>query len=204
MPLLLVEIFASGNPRTAAAGSGIAVFVQLVVSSLSTATCLFGAYQIMRGRPFTIGASLMVGLRRFGPVLGTSVLGGLLIMVGMLLFLVPGVIIACAIYVALPACVIERLGPANSLRRSRTLTKGYRWPIFGLSLIVFVVAWLLGFGVGFGAARVAPGTLAAPLAGLVAQVLVGAFASVLYAVVYNDLRIDKEGVDIEHLASVFD
>jgi hypothetical protein len=209
VPLLIVDVIANAYPDATVVGRLIVPFVQIVVGSISTATCLFGAYQIMRGRPFTIGESLMVALRRFWPVVGTSILSGLYVGVGMLLLIVPGIIISCAIYVALPVCVIERVAPVTSLKRSRALTKGHRWQIFGLFLIVLVafvlIGFLIGFLVGLGAAFLAGTTAGVKLvAMLIAEILVGAFGSVLYAVVYHDLRVDKEGFDIEELASVFD
>jgi len=216
VPLLLAVIFVARNPSLAGRGVLVTVCVQTVVSSLASAACLLGAYQVMRGRSFTIGGSLAGGLGRFWAVLGTSLLGGLLASLGMLLLIVPGFIVVCAIYVALPVCVIERLGPTTSLKRSQGLTKGYRWPIFGLLLIVGVASWLLGFGLGLVAAFIpsfvaaavggsfTQGALVGAVAQVVAEVLVGAFGSVLAAVVYHDLRADKEGVDIEQLASVFD
>src|SRR5215475_5262435 len=38
-------------------------------------------------------------------------------------------------FVAVPACVEERLGPWTSLRRSRDLTKGHRWKLCGPALL---------------------------------------------------------------------
>jgi len=40
--------------------------------------------------------------------------------------------------VAVPACVIEKLGVGKSLSRSSALTRGYRWPIFGIILLTIV------------------------------------------------------------------
>jgi hypothetical protein len=207
VPLLILQVVLIGNPRAAIERPILAIFVPMIVvfivGRISTATCLFGAYQIMRGRAFTIGASLMVALRRFWAILATSILGGLFAGFGLMLLVVPGFIVICAIYVALPACVIERLGPVASLKRSRALTKGNRWQIFGLYLVLAVLEWLLSFGFAFVAKTIA-GPVVGVYAQLAGQILVGAFASVLYAVVYHDLRVDKEGFDIEELASVFD
>src|SRR5258705_7268078 len=45
----------------------------------------------------------------------------------------------CMLYVAVPACVIEKRRAFASMGRSRALTRGYRWPIFGLFLILRIV-----------------------------------------------------------------
>jgi hypothetical protein len=46
-------------------------------------------------------------------------------------------------FVTTPACVLERLGIFQSLGRSRTLTQGYRWRLFGIFLLLFAVGWVM-------------------------------------------------------------
>jgi hypothetical protein len=46
-------------------------------------------------------------------------------------------------FVATPACVIERLRVFQSLGRSRTLTKGHCWRIFGIFLLLFAVGLVI-------------------------------------------------------------
>jgi uncharacterized membrane protein len=53
----------------------------------------------------------------------------------MVLLIVPGLILYTMWFVGFPACVVERLGPWTSLRRSRELTKGYRWKVLALALL---------------------------------------------------------------------
>jgi hypothetical protein len=46
-------------------------------------------------------------------------------------------------FVATPACALERQGVFQSLGRSRTLTKGHRWRIFGVFLLLFAVGLVM-------------------------------------------------------------
>ena len=57
-----------------------------------------------------------------------------------LALIVPAFIAATMIFVATPVCVVERLGPFKSLRRSAALTKGCRWRVFGM----MIAMWLIG------------------------------------------------------------
>ena len=184
-------------------GLGFRMVLGIVLSALANATCLYGAYQVMRGRDFSIGESLANGLRRLASVAGTSLLTGLAFMAGLMLLVVPGFIVGAMVFVALPACVIEKLGPFASFGRSRALTKGSRWKLFGLILLAYfglaVTAGVLG---GIGA--YAGGLVGYKVGTLPGTVLFTAFVSVLTAVVYHDLRVAREGVDIETLANVFD
>ena len=184
-------------------GLGLRMAVGTVLSALANATCLYGAYQLMRGRDFSIGDSLSNGLRRVASVAGTSVLTALAFIAGLALLLAPGFIVGAMFFVALPACVIEKLGPFASFGRSRALTKGSRWRLFGLILLTYLgLAVLAGAFGGIGAW--VGGVVGYKLGAMPATVLFTAFVSVLTTVVYHDLRVAKEGVDIETLAGVFD
>ena len=209
-PVLLLEIVAARSPDDAQAGlSGLSTILQYVLGALATGTCLYGSYQIMRDRPFTIGDSLGAAGGRLGGLIGAELVGAIITAVGLMLLVVPGIIAACALYVALPAVMVERLGTFASLRRSRALTYGYRWPILGVLALFLVVSLAAVTVVGalvaglIAAAGEGVGGVAALIVAFLALVIVEAFAAVLSAVVYHDLRVAKEGVDIEHLSGVF-
>lgn len=203
-PLLLLILATVGGSQAADAGFGLTAaltgILTFVLQTVAQATSLYGAFQDMRGRTFTIGQSLQIGLARAVPVIGVALLSGLATGLGIMLFIVPGVIIGCMLYVAIPACVIEKTGVIASLSRSGALTKGYRWPIFGLFLLVVVIA-IVG---GLALAKIGGEGLVGQLLGFAWQVVSTAFGAVLAAVVYHDLRAAKEGIDLDTLANVFD
>lgn len=200
-PLLVLDLAARGSQS-----QGIHLLsniLQLILSSLAGAVCLFGAYQIMRGQTFAVGRSLSVGLRRLGPVIGVAFLTGLMTAFAFVALIVPGIMVACALYVAMPACVIEGLGPRGSLRRSRELTRGNRWGIFGLWLLV-LLATVVFAGALAVIGQLIGGFAVAAIFTFIAEVVVQALGAVIAAVVYHDLRVAKEGVDIDQIARVFD
>ena len=80
----------------------------------------------MRGRSFNLGEAFGIAFGRFFPVLGVAICFGLAVGFASILLLVPGLMVLSAFYVALPACVMERTGPIESLSRSGELTKGHR------------------------------------------------------------------------------
>jgi hypothetical protein len=90
----------------------------------------------------------------------------------------------------------------DSLGRSARLTKGHRWKIFGIILLVCTplpaATAMLGAAMSF----------LGPALQYLGQFILGVawiagFSSVL-TVIYHDLRVAKEGVDIGQIASVFD
>jgi hypothetical protein len=104
--------------------------------------------------------------------------------------------------------------------RSRVLTKGRRWKIFGLILVMLIPALIvagvitavmakLGIGVNlrigvFFDLNRTPNTVAGEVVSLIWTAIWTAFYAILVAVAYHDLRVAKEGVDTEQIAAVFE
>jgi hypothetical protein len=191
----------SGDYGAAVRTYGIQVVVSLLIYSLTVALIVHAAVQAMRGHRVRILQSLAATLPRTVPIMLVSVMTGLLAGLAMLLVVVPGVIVYVMLFVAQPACVVERLGADASLSRSAALTKGNRWRIFGLCLIVFVLRAAVG-GVAGLLLRDTPWAVLIGVDTLVNAVLL-AFYGLVCAVVYYQLRVLREGVDIERIAAVF-
>lgn len=161
----------------------------------------FGVFQSLRGGRAGVGECLSRAFGRIAPILGVSLVYGVAVGLGSLLLLVPGIMIACAWYLSVPVTTVERLGVGASLGRSGDLTRGYRWSIFGMFLLVT----LLGVVVTL----VLAGVLAAlgPIVALfgmgIVAVFIALFAGTLSAVCYHDLRLVKEGASTEELLRVF-
>src|SRR5262245_36296188 len=154
---------------------GLLGLVQVIVlGSLGEAVIVHAAFQDMQRRPVRLAESLNVALRRFLPIVGVALVvvfsirlvsGGAFVIVlsvwfvmglsiqseyqlnvGLILLIIPGLILYAMWFVAVPACVVERLGPRTSLRRSRDLTKGHRWKLCGLALLPIVPNLGITFG----------------------------------------------------------
>ena len=88
------------------------------------------------------------------------------------------------------------------MARSAALTKGHRWKIFGILVLMTIVNIIGGKLV---ALVLAPaGLIVAVIGSLVWTAVWAAFWNCLLIMIYHDLRIAKEGVDTEQIASVFD
>ncbi|MDP0959003.1 hypothetical protein Q6334_28190, partial [Klebsiella pneumoniae] len=84
------------------------------------------------GKATSFGQAFDVGVKMFLPLLGFAIIAALGAGLGYLALIVPGVIISVMWSVASPAVVVEKRGVLESLQRSRDLTRGYRWNVFGL------------------------------------------------------------------------
>jgi uncharacterized membrane protein len=193
------------NPMAAVRLLPYSVPLSFVLGLICQATILYGAVQVMRGQSFGFSQSMGVALRRFLPMLAVAIFVGLATLVGTALLIVPGIIVFCILYVAVPVCVIERPGIFECLGRSSTLTKGYRWQVFAILLLYFIASFVIR-----SILTAVVGRLAIDGHGYVLTILLffwqgisSTFGAVLAAVVYHDLRVAKEGVDTEKIAAVF-
>jgi len=197
----------------------IIMFLAFVLVMLSQAILVRIAFQTLRGQPAGLHEALQEVVARFAPILGLSLVVWLLIfgMLGMFTLLLPNLVepfLFAAVFMVvasllvvrwsltLPACVIEGLGPVDSLGRSARLTKGHRWKIFGIILLVCTP--LPAATAMLGAAM----SSLDPALRYLGQLILGVawitgFSCVL-TVIYHDLRVAKEGVDIGQIADVFD
>ena len=136
---------------------------------------------------------------------GSVQLGGLVLMVGGLIVVA---VLATMFWVVIPAAVIERAGVFASLGRSRFLTHGHRWAIFGIFVLFFIAEFAVGWVAGLIAAPRLPFSIDdfVPLflAIWVISAFFGALRAVFAGVGYFLLRAEKDGTNIDALAAVFD
>jgi hypothetical protein len=179
-----------------------AIFVTLICSTIVNGAVVYGVLQELRGHTFSIGESIQVALQRLLPMIGLALWVGFLTIISGFLLFFPALMVMCRYYVALPACVAEQIGVSSSLSRSAFLTKGYRWQVLGMLILIFIggaiiegIVWLIFRASGPFALQIALQPVLA---------IVGAFNGVIVGVYYYQLRVAKEGVDIDRIASVFD
>ena len=199
-------------------------FISFVLGLAIQGAIAYGVYEVLRGSAARFGECLSRGMARVIPlafaslsfsiffVLIMSFVGMALIAVigGIGIIIIPALILTtsvlfCKWSVFIPACVVERLGPIKSLRRSSILTKGCRSKIAGLYLLCFVIIFTVVFVLGF--ITEMAGIAGAWISSLIQQLANAfplAFTQVMTAVMYYELRNVKEGVTVESLANVFD
>ena len=194
----------------------VGIILQILLPYLLTAALVYGTVQHLRGQRVHFGECLGRGLSLLIPVLGVVILSTLAIGLGFVLLVIPGLIVMTMLWVAIPVAVIERPGVVASLKRSRELTGGHRWKVFGILLILWLLAVVIGaivalpFGVGLFTGNLdmynEPSGLltAAAIVDYAISALFTAAYAVAVAVGYYALRSSKEGVDIEQIAAVFD
>jgi hypothetical protein len=191
-----------------------AFLLLLILQPIGTAAILHIIAQEFVDRSVTLGQAFAFALSRFGAVLGTSILFGLIWILGLMLCLVPGFIFWMwyVFYAQVP--VVEGLSGMAALNRSKELTEGYRGRILGLILLMLVIGWVFQGAAAMLQLVLRPEEVVFTDAGpqrtfhyqnyainvvvsQLVQILVVTFNAVCMTLAYFDLRIRKEGYDLE-------
>lgn len=90
--------------------------------------------QIVDGKILGVRKTFDKSLPRVLPVFFTGILTGILVVLGFVLLIIPGIIFLIWFYFAQYVAIVEGLGPVAALRRSRQIVKGYFWPLVWRSL----------------------------------------------------------------------
>jgi hypothetical protein len=197
------------SPSTIIAAALVTSLVSVVIAVLVQGALTRATVVASEGGKVSFGDSLSTGLRVVLPLIGLAIVSGVGIMLGFLLLVVPGVILALMWSVAVPALVVERVGVFEALRRSYALTSGAKWKIFGLALIILVAYWLLSLilgmvGLAGYAANSATGLTSTNLVGgIVLGTLFNTAWGTIQPALYVELRQWKEGTDVQTLQQVF-
>jgi hypothetical protein len=152
--------------------------------------------------------SLRFARSRLGPLVWLSIVLGFFLVLGFLACIVPGVYLWGAWAVAVPVLLLEDHRGQHALRRSRALVRGRWWPTAAVLVLAFLLAGIVQsiFSGLLAGAVVAAGTndlvnaAAQAVANTAASVLTTPFSAAVTTAVYFDLRVRKEGFDLELLA----
>ncbi|HVV84314.1 MAG TPA: hypothetical protein VHE35_14675 [Kofleriaceae bacterium] len=184
--------------------------IGMLLNMFVTSTVTYGVVMELRGSRASMGKSISVGLARFLPALGVTLLSIIAATFGLVLLIVPGVILYCMYYVSVPASVIERPGVIGALKRSAVLTRGDRGGIFGMLLVFFFALFMVGIviaimtGVRDPQHQTWDGLRHQAMLNVALEALTSTFLAVLAAVTYVQLRFSKDGASADELAKVFD
>jgi hypothetical protein len=196
------------------------ISVLLIVSAFAASVLI--VHEIGHGRPSSALTALRAALSQIIPLAILSVVFYVALTIMTTLLIVPGIWIAAVWAATVPAIMLDRAG-FGALGRSARLTKGYRWSVAGVLVVIGVIALvLLGISVAFvyslmgtsfsdlatgDTPSITPPGAAVIMVIVVVQIVMNSlFYGVLAAVVasiYMRLKEIKEGGDGGAVAEVF-
>ena len=190
-------------------GGIIALIMYVMVYLFAQGGTIYAVSDIYLGRPTTVGASLKKMWGQLGNLFGVSVLNGIVVLIGMIFLIVPGIYLMCRLLTCVPAALLEDLGARDSLERSFALTKDNAGRAFAIYLLYFAMLYgimmlftipsaiLMAVMVAKDPSMVWVMTALVQVGSFVAQTVVGPFLLIATAVFYYDLRVRKEAFDLQ-------
>jgi hypothetical protein len=194
-----------------AGGALAGMIVYMAGAGVLQGAIIHAVSDLYLGEVFEMKSVIRRAWGRAGAIIATWFLTGLAAFFGYLLCIVPGVIMIIAWSCAVPIVLLEGHGATDAMRRSWHLTKGRRWEILVIMILLWVVSTILSqlancvgpavAGVG-GEPDAAAGILILVLtvSGMLVQLLVWPLYSIATTIIYYDLRVRKEAFDLHVLA----
>ena len=182
--------------------------INIVSSALAEAACLRAVSDTYVGTETGWRESLRFGFRRLGSLAWLTLIHGVIVLLGFAACVVPGVWLYVAWSVAVPVLLIEGPPGFQALRRSFDLVRRRWWPTASVLILAHLLATAVAAGFGLlslplllvGRDNEFVYDLARAVFGSVATILTIPFVAAVVAVIYFDLRVRKEGFDLQLMA----
>lgn len=223
LPLLVVTLVAGALPMALSVyveSSGgvfaspglyfLSLILNAVLGAIAAAACTFIVSESYLGRRLTAGEAFSRAAPFVGRLIMLGIATSLVVLLGFLLLIVPGVILACGLALATQAMVLEsQPNTTGAMARSWALTRDYRGKIFGALLAVGILLYLpfIALGsiaavtVGAGGPDAGAAFLGLTAGAAVLSSLIWPLVYCVLTVAYYDLRVRKEAFDLEVLAA---
>jgi hypothetical protein len=178
--------------------------IAVVMNSFGVAATTSVVSEAYLGRRLSAGEAFRRALPLLWPLIVISLLSSVLVGVGFLLLFVPGLILLSGLLLGSVAMVVERPRRATTaMARSWELTRGHKGQVFGTVIVAFVLLLIPRVAVttiwaltGGGEESLVPTVISSVL-----EVAVYPYLYTVITLVYYDLRIRKEGYDLDLLAA---
>jgi len=188
-------ILAVGNTSHVVSGiAGIAFLLLLPVMYVAFTAAVANVYL---DRPITVGDAYRSIRVILTPIVGTYLLLYLLVSLGFIALIIPGIYLGNCWSLAAPVMIVEHRFGMTALRRSRQLVTGVWWKTFGIYIVAFLITgvpagvlqWFWSFIPVFG-----------PILTAGTKAIVSSYGLVVLVIYYFDRRCRTEDFDLRFLA----
>jgi len=128
-----------------------------------------------------LSSSLSYTLSKFVPLLIASILVGIIVGIGLLLCVIPGLIALILLALTLQAVIVDDYGAVESLSVSFNIVKRNFFEVLIIVIVQFVVAFILG---------------SVPYIGSILAELAGAYFTVLLTLLYYGRRTPRSTITV--------
>jgi hypothetical protein len=130
-------------------GALLALLVTIVAIFLLQAALVTAVQDVRDGRvDLSVGKTFSAATPFIPSVAAASILAGIVITFGLILFIIPGLALITIWSVIVPVIVLERSGALASFGRSQQLVRGRFWNVFGTLFLLFLIQFIVNFVLG--------------------------------------------------------
>jgi len=158
--------------------AGLAIFIISFILAMM-ASIIYGAALIKSvsfaegGEKIDIKKAFLVAYQKFWLILATSIIAGVLMLIGFILFVIPGLILAVYFQFIMYVVIFENKWGVDAIKRSYEIVKGNFWWVVLIILLVALASGLIG---------------SIPFVGGIITFILTPFWQVIMYVVYKDLK----------------
>ena len=193
----------------------VALFVQFAMYAIAQAATVFAVADLYLGKPATARDSYRRVQGKFMRVADVLISSSIRIMLGLFLFIIPGILLLLRYCVAVPAAMLEDLKAGPALKRSTALTEGRRSDAFLIFLLSVILSWVASLIFAWPFVFLQQALLRSGqdlswvstlsyFGAFAGGVLVGPIATIALALFYYDCRVRKEALDLQVMLSALD
>lgn len=196
-PIALLEYTATSHVGNVELGLANLIVSWVFSSMAQAATIAIVAARYM-GEDITPAGALRAVWRRLPTVLGVTLSYGIMVSLSLALLLVPGIYVATKYFGAMAAAMAEGQKTNDAMKRSAKLTDGSKLRVFKIFAVTIIIYFFLNAAI----AGIAATFMSLPLAQLIARIttaITNPFLFTLVTLVYFDLRIRREGLDLDFM-----
>lgn len=157
------------------------------------------ASSVYLDRPVDVLAAFGQVLRKFVPMVVATLMVVVFGVIGLMLFVIPAFYVIARFFAVRQIILLEDTGVGRAMRRTSSLSAGKKWHILATLFFVAVITLAIDAGVSMLIARV-PSQVLVNLVSTAVAVVIGPLFGIAETVLYYDLRIRKEGFDVEYMA----
>lgn len=191
------------------ASFGIGMVIAMILALVFYTAMFYKLAEEAKDQTIGIGASLGLGAKAALPVLIASILYSIAVTLGFILLIIPGIILMVSLVLYMPAFTMDKAGVIGSLKKSHNLVWGNWWRTLAIlsvpTIILMVIlggigilsAVVIGFSVAQGEGDFTQYQLMLEVAQYIANMLLAPLFPALMIILYNDLKLRKEGADLD-------
>jgi hypothetical protein len=197
-----------GQHATSVGAQAILTITGALVGLLTTAACVKAVSDAYVDQPSDARTSLRFALRRIFSLLWLEILMFVLLVLAFIALIIPGIWLYASWSVATPALLIEGKRGWGALKRSFTLVRHRWWATAAVILLANILVSIISGAIAgvlvalalAGNTSVTVAVVVVSVASAIASVLTRPFQAAVTTVLYYDLRIRREGYDVQLLA----